>query len=138
MCVCVWVRARTLRTLRSRLRPNYLLYQVSSPQGSPPERAPPLSQLPCLRVKGVIVRESQPGRCWVPLCPADTPADAPVDDLQRMLADKAARRVADEQTRMRIAAEVDVAMDNGVHINPLLRQVYGERSSEAQGQEREE
>ena len=53
-----------------------------------------------------------------------------------MLADKAARRVADEQTRMRIAA--DVAMDNGVHINPLLRQVYGERSSEAQGQEREE
>ena len=33
--------------------------------------------------------------------------------------------------------EVDVAMDNGVHINPLLRQVYGERSSEAQGQERE-
>ena len=65
-------------------------------------------------------------------------ADAPVDDLQRMLADKAARRVADEQTRMRIAAEVDVAMDNGVHINPLLRQVYGERSSEAQGQEREE
>ena len=36
--------------------------------------------------------------------------------------------------RMRIAAEVDVAMDNGVHINPLLRQVYGE----AQGQEREE
>ena len=72
------------------------------------------------------------------MCPADTPADAPVDDLQRMLADKAARRVADEQTRMRIAAEVDVAMDNGVHINPLLRQVYGERSSEAQGQEREE
>ena len=70
------------------------------------------------------------------MCPADTPADAPVDDLQRMLADKAARRVADEQTRMRIAA--DVAMDNGVHINPLLRQVYGERSSEAQGQEREE
>ena len=65
---------------------------------------------------------------FVPLCPADTPADAPVDDLQRMLADKAARRVADEQTRMRIAAEVDVAMDNGVHINPLLRQVYGERS----------
>ena len=55
-----------------------------------------------------------------------------------MLADKAARRVADEQTRMRIAAEVDVVMDNGVHINPLLRQVYGERSSEAQGQEREE
>ena len=103
-----------------------------------PERAPPRAQLPCLRVKGVIVRESQPGRCWVPLCPADTPADAPVDDLQRMLADKAARRVADEQTRMRIAAEVDVAMDNGVHINPLLRQVYGERSSEAQGQEREE
>ena len=46
--------------------------------------------------------------------------------------------MADEQTRMRIAAEVDVAMDNGVHINPLLRQVYGERSSEAQGQEREE
>ena len=38
----------------------------------------------------------------------------------------------------RIAAEVDVAMDNSVHINPLLRQVYGERSSEAQGQEREE
>ena len=74
----------------------------------------------------------------MPLCPADTPADAPVDDLQRMLADKAARRVADEQMRMRIAAEVDVAMDNGVHINPLLRQVYGERSSEAQGQEREE
>ena len=74
------------------------------------------------------------------MCPADTSADAPVDDLQRMLADKAARRVAlaDEQTRMRIAAEVDVAMDNGVHINPLLRQVYGERSSEAQGQEREE
>ena len=70
------------------------------------------------------------------MCPADTPADASVDDLQRMLADKAARRVADEQTRMRIAA--DVAMDNGVHINPLLRQVYGERSSEAQGQEREE
>ena len=94
--------------------------------------------VPCLRVKGVIVRESQPGRCWVPLCPADTPADAPVDDLQRMLADKAARRVADEQMHMRIAAEVDVAMDNGVHINPLLRQVYGERSSEAQGQEREE
>ena len=48
-----------------------------------------------------------------------------------MLADKAARRVADEHTRMRIAAEVDVAMDNGVHINPLLRQVYGERSREA-------
>ena len=68
----------------------------------------------------------------------DTPADTPVDDLQRMLADKAARRVADEQMHMRIAAEVDVAMDNGVHINPLLRQVYGERSSEAQGQEREE
>ena len=65
------------------------------------------------------------------MCPADTPADAPVDDLQRMLADKAARRVADEQTRMRIAAEVDVAMDNGVHINPLLRQAYGERSREA-------
>ena len=129
-------------SLRPRWRPNYLLYHVSSPQGSPPERAlkraPPWAQLPCLRVKGVIVRESQPGRCWVPLCPADTPADAPVDDLQRMLADKAARRVADEQMRMRIAAEVDVAMDNGVHINPLLRQVYGERSSEAQGQEREE
>ena len=35
-----------------------------------------------------------------------------------LLADKAARRVADEQTRMRIAAEVDVAMDTGVHINP--------------------
>ena len=49
-----------------------------------------------------------------------------------------AERVADERTRTRIAAEVDVAMDNGVHINPLLRQVYGERSSEAQGQEREE
>ena len=61
------------------------------------------------------------------MCPADTSADAPVDDLQRMLADKAARRVADEQTRMRIAAEVDVAMDNGGHINLLLRQVYGER-----------
>ena len=36
------------------------------------------------------------------------------------------------------ALAADVAMDNGVHINPLLRQVYGERSSEAQGQEREE
>ena len=72
------------------------------------------------------------------MCPADTSADAPVDDLQRMLADKAARQVADEQTRMRIAAEVDVAMDNGVHINPLLQEVYGKRSSEAQGQEREE
>ena len=46
-----------------------------------------------------------------------------------MLADKAARRVADEQTRMRIAAEVFVAMDNGVHINPLLRQVYGGSAS---------
>ena len=32
------------------------------------------------------------------------------------------------------ALAADVAMDNGVHINPLLRQVYGE----AQGQEREE
>ena len=97
--------------------------------------------VPCLRVKGVIVRESQPGRCWVPLCPADTPADAPVDDLQRMLADKAARRVADEQDAhayRRGGGRLDVAMDNGVHINPLLRQVYGERSSEAQGQEREE
>ena len=58
-----------------------------------------------------------------------TPADTPVDDLQRMLADKAARRVADEQTRTRIAAEVDVAMDNGVHINPLLRQAYGGSAS---------
>ena len=46
-----------------------------------------------------------------------------------MLADKAARRVADEHTRMRIAAEVDVAMDNGVHINPLLRQAYGGSAS---------
>ena len=54
------------------------------------------------------------------------------------MADKAARRVADEQMRTRIAAEVDVAMDNGVHINPLLRHVYGGRSGEAQGQEREE
>ena len=42
------------------------------------------------------------------------------------------------QRSARIAAEVDVAMDNSVHINPLLRQVYGERSSEAQGQERGE
>ena len=55
------------------------------------------------------------------MCPADTPADAPVDDLQRMLADKAARRVADEQTRMRIAAEVDVAMDNGVQSSPGIK-----------------
>ena len=62
----------------------------------------------------------------------DTPADTPVDDLQRMLADKAARRVADEQTRMRIAAEVDVLMDNGVRIHPLCEQMYGgDRSGEA-------
>ena len=38
-------------------------------------------------------------------------------------------RVADpgelEQMRARVAAEVDVAMDNGVRINPLLARMYG-------------
>ena len=42
-----------------------------------------------------------------------------------MLAEKAAERSLNAQKRTRIAAEVDVLMDNGVRINPLCEQMYG-------------
>ena len=49
-----------------------------------------------------------------------------------MLAEKAAERSLNAQKRTRIAAEVDVLMDNGVRINPLCEQMYGgDRSGEA-------
>ena len=57
---------------------------------------------------------------------------APLDGLQRMLAEKAAERSLNAQKRTRIAAEVDVLMDNGVRIHPLCEQMYGgDRSGEA-------
>ena len=57
--------------------------------------------------------------------------NAPLDGLQQMLADKAAERALNEQNRTRVAAEVDVMMDNGVRINPLCAQMYGEQRGEA-------
>ena len=51
--------------------------------------------------------------------------------LQQMLADKAVERALNEQNRTRVAAEVDVMMDNGVRINPLCAQMYGEQRGEA-------
>ena len=52
--------------------------------------------------------------------------------LQQMLDDKQARAEADQQMRDRVASEVDEMMDNGVRINPLLREMYGgEHAAEA-------
>ena len=42
-----------------------------------------------------------------------------------MLRARAAKFVATEQMRTRVAGEVDGMMDNGVRINPLLREMYG-------------
>ena len=58
--------------------------------------------------------------------------DEPMDEdalmvfLQQMLANKAA---GPSEMRARVAAEVDVAMDNGVTINPLLARMYGGSSN---------
>jgi hypothetical protein len=53
------------------------------------------------------------------------------DELQTLLAAKRAKTAAAEEMRARVASEVDEMMDNGVRINPLLRQMYGERTAGA-------
>tara|TARA_B110001452_G_C15060263_1_gene370123 strand:+ start:357 stop:764 length:408 start_codon:yes stop_codon:yes gene_type:complete len=49
----------------------------------------------------------------------------PLDDLQQMLANSAAKKAADEQMRQRVATDVDQMMDNGVRINPMMLRMFG-------------
>ena len=51
------------------------------------------------------------------------------DLLSNMLASKTQQKNADDDMRERVAAEVDDMMDNGVKINPLLRQLYGSKTN---------
>ena len=60
------------------------------------------------------------GALWLLSAP-----DADEEYLQQMLRARAAKFVATEQMRTRVAGEVDGMMDNGVRINPLLREMYG-------------
>ena len=44
-----------------------------------------------------------------------------------MLAANTRQKATDAEMRERTAAEVAAAMDNGVRINPLLRDMYGDK-----------
>ena len=63
------------------------------------------------------------GALWLLSAPATPGRDE--DSLQQMLRARAAKFVATDQMRTRVAGEVDGMMDNGVRINPLLREMYG-------------
>jgi len=67
--------------------------------------------------------QSRAARCWPVLAAW---AVVPLDELQIMLVDAVTvRPAADAAMRARVDSDVDVKMDNGVVINPLLRQSYG-------------
>ena len=46
-------------------------------------------------------------------------------EQRQQLAKRGTKVETDAEMRARVASEVDAMMDNGVRINPLLRQMYG-------------
>ena len=59
------------------------------------------------------------------------------DGLVDMLADDAARRVADVQMRVRVNAGVEAAMDNGVRMDPRVTAYYSARARREQWEDEE-
>ena len=72
----------------------------------------------------VLIPTPRPSALSPVVAAASHPVPVVLDGLQQMLADKEAERARNERKRARIEGEVDVLMDNGVHINPVCEQMY--------------